>query len=149
MTPPLWLAEGFANYVGYSGSGLPPGVIAADLVPLLRAGRAEQHLPTASAFDPTLGPIAPAYADAWLAVTLIADGSATRAVQFYRTACAALAPPAPAPAAGATPGSDPSGSNALSTAFAAVIHEDQAGFETRWRSWRQQLLLPSAGSARS
>jgi hypothetical protein len=127
VAPPLWVEEGFANYVGYRGSKLSATVIAADLVPLVRAGRAEQHLPPASAFDPAFGPIAPAYADSWLAFTLIAGKSPARAVSFYRVA------------AGLQAGPD-SSERDLAAAFSSVLHTDQATFEANWRTRRAHVL---------
>jgi hypothetical protein len=86
VTVPLWVEEGFANYVAYHGSGLAPRVVAAEVLPLVRAGTAEDHLPSTEAFDAARGPIAPAYADAWLAFDLMASGGARRPTAFYRVA---------------------------------------------------------------
>ena len=82
---PLWLSEGFADYVGFSGLGLDPRTVAADLLTKVRAGTGPTGLPTDRAFDPTLGVIAPVYNAAWLAVSRISQRyGQNRLVAFYR-----------------------------------------------------------------
>jgi hypothetical protein len=70
---PLWLAEGMADYVGYSGLGLPRTQVAAALLADVRAGEGPSALPAAADFDPSRATIAPSYNAAWLAACLIAD----------------------------------------------------------------------------
>jgi hypothetical protein len=150
--PPLWVEEGFANYVGYRGSHLSTDVIASDLIPLVRHGKAEQQLPSAAAFDPAAGPIAAAYADSWLAVMLIARGSPARAVSFYRVAAGLAAgtrgvDAASRSASGASGASDDPDAVArrdLAAAFSTVLHTDQTTFETNWRTYRARLLGAAA-----
>jgi hypothetical protein len=141
VAPPLWVEEGFANYVGYRGSGLPTDVIAADLVPLVREGRAERQLPPPSAFDPAFGPIAPAYADSWLAFTLIAAGTPARAVTFYRVA-AGLAADSRGRSAASRTAPDAAAGRELAAAFSTVLHTDRSTFERNWRDYRARLLGP-------
>ena len=140
MTSPLWVEEGFADYVAYSGTGLAPGVIAADALAAVRAGTAEEHLPTADAFDPDRGPIGPAYADAWLVFDLMARDGALRPLEFYR-ASAGLQPAA----TGGTGGTDGSGGSGgtdrnVHDAFRLVTGADQSVFEVRWRAYRRSLV---------
>ncbi|MEO7058317.1 MAG: hypothetical protein ABI083_01215, partial [Lapillicoccus sp.] len=82
---PLWLSEGFADYVGFSGLGLDPKVVAADLLAEVRAGTGPTGLPSDEDFDPAHGIIAPSYNAAWLATSRIAqlDGQ-DRLVALYR-----------------------------------------------------------------
>jgi hypothetical protein len=126
LTPPLWVEEGFANFVAYRDAGLGAGVVAADVLPLVRQGRAPEHLPAPAEFDPGQGPIAPAYADAWLAFAVMAQGDPGRPVRFYRVA------------AGIAGGADSAGP-ALQLAFRQVLGSTEAGFELAWRAYRQRL----------
>jgi hypothetical protein len=158
---PLWMQEGFADYVAYRDTGLSRGVIAADALRLVRAGRTPWHLPSAQDFDPSRSRIAPAYAEAWLAMDLIArSGGPREVVAFYRTAAGINGVPgagrleqdaggnaAGAPAvAAASPGLEveavapaaaPRSADEATTqaAFREVLGTDQAGFERRWRSY--------------
>jgi hypothetical protein len=84
---PTWLVEGFADYVGYLGSGLAPRVVCQELAAEVRAGRIPRDLPTNAEFDGGNPRLAQTYEAAWLAVRLIAerlgrDGTAA----FYRAA---------------------------------------------------------------
>jgi hypothetical protein len=80
---PLWLEEGFAEYVGYLGSGVRPAVELQDLLRATRAGRAPRHLPAAAAFSQ--GDIAVSYEAAALACTMIAEQfGAAALVRVYR-----------------------------------------------------------------
>jgi hypothetical protein len=87
---PVWLYEGFADYVGYRDSGLPVPTAAAELAAEVRAGRLPRELPGPVAFaadgrDP--GRLARAYQEAWLACRFLADrfGEGTL-VGLYREA---------------------------------------------------------------
>ncbi len=140
VAPPLWVEEGFADYVGYLRSGLSPSVVAADLVAQVRSGRSPARLPDEDSFDPTNGEIAPAYASSWLAMELMArDGGTRRVVDFYRVA-------AGLPASGEGRRGGPAGSSdeALRRAFAQVLRESRTSFERRWRGY----LRTVASSAR-
>ena len=126
-SPPLWVEEGFANYVAYRRSNLTPALIASDVLSAVRDGTAPAQLPVAAAFDPAAGPIAVAYADAWLAFQLMGQGDPTRVVSFYRRA------------AGLTGAVDPSADAALDRAFTDVLRTTPAQFEQHWRDYRAQL----------
>jgi hypothetical protein len=82
---PIWLTEGMADYVGYSGLDLPPERVASQLLTLVRAGRGPTRLPIEVDFDPSRSKIGPSYAAAWLAVSRLVNlyGQA-RVVAFYR-----------------------------------------------------------------
>jgi hypothetical protein len=145
ITPPLWVEEGFANYVGYRRSGLAPALIAVDLAPLVRNGTAEPRLPSSAAFDPAGGRIAPAYADSWLAFDLMARTDPDRAAAFFRVAAGLPARPATGGAGAQSPPapgvSGPASSKqALAAAFSQVLGTDQARFEATWRRHRAAVL---------
>lgn len=90
---PVWLYEGFADYVGYRDAGLPLRTAAAELAEEVHAGRLPSELPGPAAFaadgrDPVR--LARAYQEAWLACRFLADrfGEETL-VRLYRDAQAA------------------------------------------------------------
>ena len=82
---PIWLSEGMADYVGYSGLGLSRTRVASELLTLVRQGKGPEALPTADDFDPARTKIAPSYSASWLAVSRLVDiyGQA-KVVSFYR-----------------------------------------------------------------
>jgi hypothetical protein len=82
---PIWLTEGMADYVGYSGLGLSRARVASELLVLVRAGKGPKELPTERDFDPSKSTIAPSYSGSWLAVSRLVDlyGQA-KVVAFYR-----------------------------------------------------------------
>jgi hypothetical protein len=87
---PVWLYEGFADYVAYRDAGLPVRTAAAELAGDVRAGRLPAGLPGPAAFaadgrDPVR--LARAYQEAWLACRFLADrfGEETL-VRLYRDA---------------------------------------------------------------
>ncbi|MFP5335624.1 MAG: peptidase MA family metallohydrolase [Actinomycetes bacterium] len=70
---PIWLSEGFADYVAYAGTGVSTAVIAQDVLDRVRSGDGPVALPTSVDFDPRRGDIAPAYSGSWLAARLVAE----------------------------------------------------------------------------
>ena len=88
---PIWLSEGMADYVAYSGLDLPRERVASELLALVRQGKGNTALPTDVDFDPSRSAIAPSYSKAWLAVSHLVDlyGQA-RVVAFYRAVAGGL-----------------------------------------------------------
>ncbi|MEV4460062.1 hypothetical protein [Microbispora sp. NPDC049633] len=82
---PMWLMEGFADYVGYLDSGLPVRTVAAELAADVAAGRpALRELPGPGDFAARP---AQAYEEAWLACRYIAARfGERRLVALYRAA---------------------------------------------------------------
>ena len=71
---PIWMSEGFADYVAYEAVDIPIRVIAEQVLDDVRAGDVPPELPTDIDFDPTSSDdIAPAYEGSWLAAKLIGD----------------------------------------------------------------------------
>ena len=130
---PIWLSEGFADYVAYADTGLSRDVVAADVLDLVREGNGPTALPTGSDFDPAVTDIAAAYSGSWLAAELIARTYSEEAlVAFYRAVAGGFT-------AGSTPSSnavDPSAPSAspsvVQVAFTQVLGTDQAAFEKSW-----------------
>jgi hypothetical protein len=127
-TPPAWLDEGFAGYVGYRGSGLADVEIAADALAEVRAGRTPKELPGDDRFDPAHGDPSPAYAQAWAACDLVVRRVGTsRLVALYRVA---------ASADGGDPGVD--------AALSQVLGESVGTFVGQWQE-RLRLLAGAGG----
>ncbi len=83
---PKWLAEGFADYVGFLRTGLPVRSIAAELAQSVRAGRLPTRLPANADFEVTARRLSQAYEPSWLACRYIAKRYGQPAlVRFYRS----------------------------------------------------------------
>lgn len=118
---PTWLAEGFADYVGYLDSGVPVQVAARELAVDIRAGRAPKTLPSDADFAGTNPRLAQAYEEAWLANRLIAATVGQRGlVRFYRVV-------------GSSGGA--SVAAALDSALRSQLHMSTAQFTARWRGY--------------
>jgi len=81
---PVWLAEGFADYVGLRVADVPVSVAAKLAVRDARANGVPRSLPTAQAFAGSRGDVEIAYEQAWLAVrTLVRQFGAPAVLRFY------------------------------------------------------------------
>ncbi|MFE0253171.1 hypothetical protein [Streptomyces sp. NPDC059010] len=84
---PLWLSEGYADWVGYLGSGRSPSQVAPELGRVVSEGRPPQTLPSDADFGFTgdSGRLARAYESGWMACRMIAERwGEVRLVEFYR-----------------------------------------------------------------
>ncbi|MGQ7296313.1 hypothetical protein [Quadrisphaera sp. KR29] len=125
---PLWLSEGFADWVGYRGTGLSQEAVAADLAAQVRAGRGPRALPSADDFDPAKSPdVGPAYSSAWLAVDALAERHGDAAVVELYRAASREGP--------ATDDAD----TALDAALGSVMGTDRAEVERLWRARLAEL----------
>lgn len=123
---PTWLAEGFADYVGYLGSGVPTAFVAQDLASAVRAGRAPRQLPHTSEFNGASAQLSDAYEGAWLACRLIAERWGQAAlVRFYS-------------AVGRSELTNSAA--AVDDAMRRVLHISTATFVQRWRSFVTRSL---------
>ena len=145
---PLWLSEGLADYVGYSGLDLPRARIAAPFLDRVRAGAAPRRLPADADFDPSRARIAPAYAAAWLACVRLADRyGQDRLVAFYRAAAGAQPPAVGAPNGEArSPSAVPSAEGAEAgvdaatrAAFGSVLGTSEPAFVSSWWAYATSL----------
>ncbi|MFC6006361.1 gluzincin family metallopeptidase [Angustibacter luteus] len=124
---PTWLAEGFADYVGYRGTGVTARGAAGDVLVLVRSGHGPTALPTADDFDPTRTTIAPSYSASWLACLRIADEyGQDELVDLYRRA-----------AGSRSPDSDPQ--EQLSAAFPKALGVSESAFVQDWRRYLGRL----------
>ncbi|HET6815621.1 MAG TPA: hypothetical protein VFH66_00135 [Mycobacteriales bacterium] len=122
---PTWLAEGFADYVGYLGSDVPTTFAAQELAADVRAGRVPARLPGDDQFNGDSKRLSQAYEGAWLACRLIADRHGQAAlVRFYRMVGT----------------SSSSQSEALAAASHAVLHESFTRFTRDWRAFLRAEL---------
>ena len=85
QTVPIWLSEGFADYVAYRATPVPTSIVASDIFDDVRDGDVPKQLPDDADFDAARGEVASSYEGAWLACRMIADRfGETRLVRFYR-----------------------------------------------------------------
>jgi hypothetical protein len=70
---PLWLLEGFADYVALRGTDLPISKTAGQIIAQVRAEGAPDGLPGPVEFDGTATHLGAAYEAAWLACLVVAD----------------------------------------------------------------------------
>ena len=82
---PLWLLEGFADYVALRDVDLPLSTTAGQVIKQVRREGPPAHLPGAAEFDTTTTQLGAAYESAWLACRLLARTGGERAlVRLYR-----------------------------------------------------------------
>jgi hypothetical protein len=85
VTMPLWVAEGFADYVGVGSVDVPLRVAAQAAIRDARLHGPPTSLPSDADFSSTDRPVEVAYEQAWLALRAIADEQGRdRLVAFYR-----------------------------------------------------------------
>jgi hypothetical protein len=117
---PVWLREGFAEYVANLSTGQSVGAAAAELRAAVRAGHVPTTLPADGQFSATATQAAQAYEEAWLACRLIAARAGQAAlVRFYRTVGSQLEIE----------------SAAAATGVRDVLHESMAAFTAQWRAY--------------
>ena len=93
---PSWLAEGFADYVGYLDVELPPAVSARELAREVRAGQLPTVLPRDEDFDGSNPRLSQTYEGSWLAVRTIAEQHGEAALlRLYRSLGAEDGAPGP------------------------------------------------------
>ncbi len=117
---PLWVAEGFADYVGIGAVAVPTPVAASAALRLVRRQDAPARLPDDASFAIRGASLEATYEQAWLAATLIARRHGRSAlVAFYREVQA-----------------HPDG---IDAAFSSVLHTSRAAFTQSWRRNLERL----------
>jgi hypothetical protein len=82
---PVWLIEGFADYVGYLSAGVPTRIAATELRRDVEDGHVPTELPSDADFAGANSKLAQAYEKSWLACRLIAARHGQQGlVRFYR-----------------------------------------------------------------
>jgi hypothetical protein len=83
-TMPLWLLEGFADYVALRDVDLPLATTAGQVIRQVRREGLPDALPGVQEFDTSAPHLGAAYEAAWLACRELADlGGEARLVRFY------------------------------------------------------------------
>ncbi|WP_191871290.1 hypothetical protein [Streptomyces filipinensis] len=123
---PLWLSEGYADWIGYLGTGRTPAEAAPELSRAVRDGHAPTRLPSDKDFGFTSDPaeLAQAYEGGWLACRMVAAHLGTaRLGAFYRAV-----------------GAHDKRAGAVEDALKKVLGTTPEAFTERWRAYvRTQL----------
>lgn len=84
---PLWLSEGYADYVALRDSDVPVSTLAAQILRLVRTDEVPRALPRGSQFDGADPDVGAWYESSWLAARLLAQEYGEPALhRFYRQA---------------------------------------------------------------
>jgi hypothetical protein len=119
---PLWLAEGFADYVAFTAVPVQDESAAKELFKAVRAGKVPTTLPTPEAFAASATELPQAYESAWLACRLIAEHEGqAKLVRFYRAVHVSKS------------------STGLADAFKSVLGMTEAEFVAEWQKYLERL----------
>ncbi|MGW0421248.1 hypothetical protein [Streptomyces sp. NPDC003015] len=123
---PLWLSEGYADWVGYRGTGRTPAEAAPELEEAVSAGRVPANLPSDAdfGFDGSASGLAMSYEGGWMACRMIADrwGEA-KLGEFYRAV-----------------GTHEKRPGAVEEAMTKVLDTDLKTFTVTWREYLRDQL---------
>ncbi|MBM6402446.1 hypothetical protein [Phycicoccus sonneratiae] len=117
---PPWLAEGYADHVGYARADVPRSALLAPLTAAVRDGTGPTRLPDASSLDPAVGDIEVGYLAAWQAAELVAERHGEAALRRLVRACSGT-------------GSVEATERTCDAAMPEVLGTDRAGFTGQWR----------------
>lgn len=130
---PMWLSEGYADYVAYHGLSFDERKVAASAIARYGSQPTPQ-LPNRHEFDASLGQVAPAYGGAWLAVLALSRHGGSETVKaVYRRAAAV--------GATARVAEEPEGA-----ADAAVADITGLTREDLVRAWQQEMRRVAAAN---
>jgi hypothetical protein len=119
---PLWLAEGFADYIAFTAVPVQDESAAKELFKSVRSGHVPATLPTPEAFAASAKELPQAYESAWLACRLIAEREGrAKLVRFYRAVHASRT------------------STGLADAFKSVLGMTEAEFVEEWQQYLERL----------
>lgn len=123
---PLWLSEGYADWVGYRGAGRTPAEAAPELGEAVSAGRVPTALPSDAdfGFSGSASGLAMSYEGGWMACRMIADrwGEA-KLDAFYRSV-----------------GTHEKRPGAVEEAMANVLDTDLKTFTAAWQEYLRDQL---------
>lgn len=127
---PLWLSEGFAEYVAWSTVPVPTGQVAPDVLQRVRAGVGPTALPDRAMFEDSTATATRAYHEAWLYCRYLADRfGRDQLVAYYRAA--------------AQPGADDADTRAAGAAI-RVLGVPQQRLVGDWVTWLDDLARQGA-----
>jgi len=116
---PMWLLEGFADYVALAHVDLPVTTTASQILARVRTTGPPRHLPEAPDFDPASKALGTSYEAAWLACRLIGESYGERKlIAFYEAVDGGLSADA---------------------GFKQFLDTDQRAFTSRWRDYLRRL----------
>jgi hypothetical protein len=119
---PLWLAEGFADYVAFTTVSVQDESAAKELFKAIRAGKVPKALPRPEAFSASSTELPQAYESAWLACRLISEREGqSKLVKFYRAVHTSKSP------------------TGLADAFRAVLGTNEQQFVADWQNYLKRL----------
>ena len=119
---PLWLAEGFADYVAFTAVSVQDESAAKELFKAVRAGKVPKTLPPPEAFAASSADLPQAYESGWLACRLISEREGqSKLVKFYRAVHASKSP------------------TGLADAFRTVLGTTEAEFTADWQQYLKRL----------
>ncbi|MEU4389085.1 hypothetical protein [Kribbella sp. NPDC023855] len=119
---PLWLAEGFADYVAFDAVSVQDESAAKELFKAVRAGKVPKALPTPEAFAASSTELPLAYESGWLACRLISEREGqNKLVRFYRAVHASKSP------------------TGLADAFRTVLGTTEQEFVADWQKYLKRL----------
>ena len=123
---PLWLSEGYADWIGYLGTGRTSAQVAPELARAVQDGRVPSALPADQDFRFSSDPVrlALAYESGWLACRMIAEHwGRARLGAFYRAV-----------------GAHAKRAGAVEEALAKVLGTTPGEFTARWRDYVRDRL---------
>lgn len=125
-TMPLWLLEGFADYVALDAAGVPVQRAAEQVIGRMKKDGLPDRLPRPEDLEPTAEGLGATYEEAWLACRYLGDrwGSA-RMVRFYEAVDAG---------------------QSVREAFRSVLGTTQRRFVEGWRADLAELVKGSVAS---
>lgn len=121
-----WLAEGYADHVGYARADVPAARVLAPLLEEVRAGRGPHDLPTARDLDPASAAIELPYLGAWQAVELLVAEHGEAALRRFVLA-------------GSSTGSDADAEAATDAALLAVLGTSRGELVRAWQGRLRRL----------
>jgi hypothetical protein len=123
---PLWLLEGFADYVALRDTDLPISKAAGQVIAQVREGGVPDALPGPAEFDATATHLGASYEAAWLACLVVADLAGQEAlVRVY---------------------DDVRGGKGVDTALRSSVGVDEAELTRRWQVRLETLVSTTAVS---
>ncbi|MER6182304.1 hypothetical protein [Streptomyces sp. NPDC001652] len=123
---PLWLSEGYADFVGYLGSGRSPAQAAPELWRAVTDGRVPEALPEDAdfGFSGDATELAQAYESGWMACRMVADQwGEPKLREFYEAV-----------------GAHKERAGAVEDALERVLDTDLDHFTARWRDYLRVRL---------
>jgi len=138
---PMWLSEGFADWMGYRDTGRSPTRVAPALTAAVRAGEVPRRLPADEDFDfaGDGGRLSRSYESGWLACRMVAERwGEMKLVELYLVAGRSGRDAADGGEAG--DGGDGAADGALDTALREVLGIDARELTERWRAYVRQEL---------